>query len=500
MKISTLFLTTLIALSLSGCGQKEENQSAEHGHESAEHGHEAEAAPRGPHGGRLFEQDGFGLEVTIFETGTEPQLRLYVTQNDKPVDPATAQVTVVLERLGATQTIKFSPKDDYLLGDAVIHEPHSFAVKITAVHAQKSYQFVYEQLEGRVQLSAEQQKAAGLEILKAGPAAISAAVELQGEIRVAPNSETVVLAPFAGVVTSAPASLGQAVTAGTVLATLESRELADLKRTYLEARERAKLADSNFQREAMLWKEKITTEQDYLGAKSQKAEADINVASQRAALLSFGLNEADLKALSLEQPGNLARFVLRAPRSGRITARELSPGQRITQDTALFTIADLDNLTAQLAATPAQLQGLKPGQEVEITLVSGSADHKTTGRGKVQVVSPQLNESNRSATVYVALENSTPWQTGQFVKARVLREKTTAAVTVSNEALQSFRDGTVVYARFGDQFEIRPVTLGRQDGKHSEILEGLAAGQEYVGKNSFLLKADLGKAEAEHDH
>lgn len=491
MKIPSTIMASLMAAMLAACSQSPEEQAGEHGHEAA-----AEEVARGPHRGRLFEQEGLGLEVTIFEDGVEPEFRVYPTLNDKPLDPKTVKLTITLERLGATQTIRFAPKADYLLGDQVVYEPHSFSVKLAATYQQKNYAFNYDQIEWRVELSPEQVKSAGLEILKAEPARLGDEVELQGEIRVAPNSEAVVLAPVAGIVVSAPVSLGQSVNAGEVLATLESRELADLKRSYLEARERARLAESTFQREAMLWKEKITAEQDYLAAKSAKVEADINLASNRAALLSFGLSEGDLKSLSLDQPGNLARLDLRAPRSGRVTARGLAPGQRVTPETALFTLADLDRLVAVLSATPAQLEGLKAGQLASVAQVNGSA----SGSGRVQVVSPQLSESSRSAAIYIALDKAGPWRPGQFVKARITRSETSAAVTVSNDALQSFRDWTVVYAKYGNQFEVRPVTVGRRSRQRAEILEGLLAGQEYVAKNSFLLKADIGKSEAEHDH
>lgn len=496
MKIYSTLLATMLVVGLAGCNPKAEEHAGEHGHEAAEHGHEAEEQPRGPHRGKLFEQDGFGIEVTIFEDGVEPEFRIYPTLNDKPLDPKNVQLSITLERLGATQIIRFTPKGDYLLGDQVLYEPHSFNVKMAASYGQKNYAFGYEQIEGRVELNPEQVKASGLEILKSAPADIGDEVELQGEIQIAPNSETVVLSPVAGAVISAPVSLGQTVKAGDVLATLESRELADLKRSYLEARERAKLAESSYQREAMLWKEKITAEQDYLAAKSAKTEAEINLASSRAILLSYGVSADEIKALSLEQPGNLARLVLRAPRSGSITARNLAPGQRVTPDSSLFTIADLNNLVAVLSATPAQMEGIKAGQVAGISQVNGTA----ASQGRVQLVSPQLNENSRAAAIYVALDNAGNWKPGQFVNARLTRAKASAAVTVSTAALQSYRDWTVVYAKYGDHFEVRPVTVGRRDSQRAEIVEGLAAGQDYVGKNSFLLKADLGKSEAEHDH
>lgn len=489
MKKTCLLLPLLLAsaLMLAACERKTEAETAQDG---------AAETLRGPHKGRLFVKDGFALEVTIFEDGVEPEFRVYPTLKGKPLDPKTVALTLTLTRLGAIQTVHFSPKSDYLLGDQVVYEPHSFAVALAATYQQKSYPFSYEQIEWRVRLSAEQTAAAGMEILKAGPARLGDEVELQGEVRVAPNGETVVLAPVAAVVVSAPVALGQAVRQGEVLAVLESRELADLKRAYLEARERAALAESTFQREAQLWKEKITPEQDYLAAKSAKAEAAINLASSRAGLMAFGVSDADLRGLSLAQPGNLSRLVLRAPRSGRITARELAPGQRVTPDSALFTIADLDSLVAVLSATSSQLEGIKPGQPASIVLVNG----ERRGSGKVTIVSPQFSETNRAAAIYVALDKAAQWRPGQFVKARITRAQKKAAVVVSNEALQSFRDWTVVFAKYGDDFEVRPVTVGARDSQRSEILEGLSAGQEYVGKNSFLLKADIGKSEAAHDH
>lgn len=489
----------LASLLLTACGQNKEDTVTAH-----EPATVAQEIARGPHKGRLFEKEGLGLEVTIFEDGVAPEFRVYPTLDGKAADPKTVRLTMTLERLGATQTINFSPQNAYLRGDQEVYEPHSFSVKLAARYEEKNYEFAYEQIEWRVELKPEQVRAASMEVLKSGPALLADAVELQGEIRVAPNSETVVLAPVAAVVVSAPAALGQVVKAGDILATLESRELADFKRSYLEARERMRLAESTFQREAMLWKEKITAEQDYLAAKSAKAEADINLASSRAGLMAFGITDAELRALSLEQPGNLARLVLRAPRSGRVTVREISPGQRVTPDTALFTIADLGKLVAVLSATPAQMQGIKPGQFATVMPVNDAAGETSEGRGQVQIVSPQLNENSRAAAIYVALDSAEKqapqWAPGQFVKARITRSSRSAAITVSNEALQSFRDWTVVYAKYGNQFEVRPVTLGRRDAERTEILEGLAAGQEYVGKNSFLLKADIGKSEAAHDH
>ncbi|MEL0027617.1 MAG: efflux RND transporter periplasmic adaptor subunit [Perlucidibaca sp.] len=347
-------------------------------------------------------------------------------------------------------------------------------------------------------LTATQLEASGIELLTAGPAQISDSIELPGEIRVATNSESVVLSPVPALVISAPALLGQDVRQGDLLATLESRELADLQRSYLEARARARLAASAYAREASLWQERITPEQDYLTARSARAEADIAVAAGRAALLSYGISAKDLDMLSLEHPGNLARLTLRAPRGGRITARDLSPGQRVLPDQPLFTIADLTRLSAVVAASNGQLAGLANGQTARVT--SASAGDTASGSGRLIAISPRLDADSRSAEVHIALAPGNNWRPGQFIKAGITRARTQVPVAVSSEALQTVDDKTVVFVLEAGRLVATPVGTGRQGDGQVEITSGLEAGRRYAARNSFVLKSELGKHAADHAH
>ena len=96
----------------------------EHGHEAhAEAGDhtdekhsetEAAAPKKGPHGGRLFAEGDYGLELTIFETGAPPQFRIYTYRDGKPIDPAQSKVVVTVERLGRKpQPFTFTKEADY---------------------------------------------------------------------------------------------------------------------------------------------------------------------------------------------------------------------------------------------------------------------------------------------------------------------------------------------------------------------------------------------------
>jgi cobalt-zinc-cadmium efflux system membrane fusion protein len=153
-------------------------------HDAHEHSAQAQEITKGPHGGKLFTQDGYGVEVTIFEQNVPPEFRVYTYQDGKALDPDTSVISIDLERLGGkSQLINFTKENDYLKGDAVVEEPHSFNVKITAKHNNKTHQFSYDQVESRVKMTDKQLTLNSIEVLTAGPANIKSVLQLQGEIK-----------------------------------------------------------------------------------------------------------------------------------------------------------------------------------------------------------------------------------------------------------------------------------------------------------------------------
>jgi cobalt-zinc-cadmium efflux system membrane fusion protein len=87
-----------------------------------------------------------------------------------------------------------------------------------------------------------------------------------------------------------------------------------------------------------------------------------------------------------------------------------------------------------------------------------------------------------------------------FITGDIVASENEVPVAVNRSAIQRYRDWDVVFVRVGDTYEVRPITVGRTDGEWVEIVRGLAAGEEYVLGNSFLIKADILKAGASHDH
>ena len=78
--------------------------------------------------------------------------------------------------------------------------------------------------------------------------------------------------------------------------------------------------------------------------------------------------------------------------------------------------------------------------------------------------------------------------------------ETQVPLAVKESGLQRFRDFTVVFAQVGDTYEVRMLELGKRDGQLVEVLGGLKPGTRYVSEQSYLIRADIEKSGASHDH
>ena len=141
------------------------------------------------------------------------------------------------------------------------------------------------------------------------------------------------------------------------------------------------------------------------------------------------------------------------------------------------------------------LAQIMEGQSVTIA----AGDKRSTGT--IVFLSPILNPETRSARVIAAVENKDmTWRPGSFVTAEVMAEEQPVALRVPRSALQTIGGEQVVFVRAPEGFEKREVVLGKGDGEAVEVVFGLDPGETIAVTNSFVLKAELGTAEAEHVH
>jgi cobalt-zinc-cadmium efflux system membrane fusion protein len=178
----------------------------------------------GPHGGKLLRGEGFEIEVTIFETDVPPEFRLFGYRNGQPIPPTELKLALELHRLDKKDSFTFQPRENYLIGDGVVKEPHSFDVVVRAEHSGKKAEWTYESYEGRATIAPEYAKAAGVQVAQAGPVTIEETIRLHGVIAADTNRVARVGARFPGIVKAVNKQLGDSLAAGEVLAVVESNE------------------------------------------------------------------------------------------------------------------------------------------------------------------------------------------------------------------------------------------------------------------------------------
>ncbi len=413
---SLIFPTCLLlaVLSATGCGEGPAASSeSEHG-EAAVSDYE-----RGPHRGRMLRDGDFAVEMTIFEDGVPPEFHVYAYEKDRPLPPSQVQLAVELTRLGPkVDRFRFAPKDDFLLGDGVVTEPHSFDVKVTAVRNGKTSEWTYQSYEGRTTIGQEQADAAGVKVEPVGTASIDEIVSLTGRVELQPEGRAEVRAWYPGRIVTMRRTIGEKVTKGEILASITSSE-------------------------------------------------------------------------------SLQTYAIPAPISGVIMERNASVGD-VAGSAPLFVIADPRQLHAEFFIYPRDAERLRAGQPVTVRSIGGQHVY----RGEIEVILPTSDMLTQTVIAHVHLPNpdGVTWRPGQAVEGEVVVASEEVPLAVRTRGLQRFRDFTVVYARVGETYEVRMLELGRQSPDWTEVLGGVEPGEIYVSDNAFLIRADVEKSGASHDH
>lgn len=385
---------------------------------SSAHGEASVATEaKGPNGGRLLTSGDFELELAIFERGVPPEFHAWVTKGETIIAPADVSLQVKLGRLGGRgDQIAFTPKGDFLIGDTVIYEPHSFEVSIEVVHAGETHRWNYENFEGRTRIAADVAESLGVETAIAEGAVLVDTLNVYGRIRSNPERVREVRARFEGVVRAVHAKIGATVSKGDKLFTVESDQ-------------------------------------------------------------------------------SLNAYSIAAPIGGVITQRDANPGEH-TSGRLLITITDNSSVWAELSVFPGDRAKVRVGSPV--TIAASAGGERVIGAISAVEV---LARADQTVVARATLDNPEgQLLPGTFVTAAITVGEHAVPLAVRREGLQAFRDFTVVYAQVGEEYEVRMLELGRQSGDWAEVLGGLEPGTRYVVASSYVIKADIEKSGASHDH
>lgn len=200
---------------------------------------------------------------------------------------------------------------------------------------------------------------------------------------------------------------------------------------------------------------------------------------------------------TIESNLSLSTYSVTAPISGVIVERNASVGGLASEGTPLFEIADLSQLWVDLHIFGADAQHIQPGVPVTVTRMSDGETLLTT----LERVLPGMATASQSTVARATIDNTdSQWRPGTAVKARITVAQEPVDLMVPLTALQSMDGQEAVFVREGETYLTRHVELGARDATQVQILSGLSEGEEVVVAESYLIKADIGKEGAAHDH
>jgi cobalt-zinc-cadmium efflux system membrane fusion protein len=197
----------------------------------------------------------------------------------------------------------------------------------------------------------------------------------------------------------------------------------------------------------------------------------------------------------VEGNDSMRTYPIAAPLDGVVIVRNTSIGD-VTEAGALFELADPSQVWIDLRAIGSDAENLAPGQIVRIRSATGN----TTAEAKIESLLPVAGVG-QSVIARVSVPNPQGrWRPGMTVSAEVTVGSRDVPLAVKESGLQRFRDFTVVFAQIDETYEVRMLDLGARDGEYVEVLGGLKPGTQYVTEQSFLIRADIEKSGASHDH
>jgi len=349
---------------------------------------------------------------------------------------------------------------------------------------------------GHVKMTAEVQKENGVVTAPAKKQRLGGVISATGKVEANADRIAHVSPRISGKIVAVRASLGDGVSAGQALATLDSVELGEALNRYHQSKTKLALAQSNMERIKNLVEKKIAARKDILQAETDFKIAQTEVHTDEERLSLYGVSISALKGNGHKKP----LLPVRSPIGGIITEKHAIVGELSDPSKSLYTVADLSSVWVLVDIHEKDLAKVRKGQAAIVT-VGAFPDLKLKGR--ITYIADLVDEATR--TVKARIEVANP---GRKLKPEMFATVELAlpadappVVAVPEDALQDLDGKKVVFVAENEtEFAARQVQAGRAAGGMIEIVSGLKEGERYAIKGAFILKSEVKKGELVDEH
>jgi cobalt-zinc-cadmium efflux system membrane fusion protein len=338
--------------------------------------------------------------------------------------------------------------------------------------------------------------------------------------RVAFNGEAMahVGSVVSGRVVEIKVRVGDKIKKDDVLLVVESPELGKAQSDFLQRKTEKEIAESAveptkdaYQRAKQLFDES----QGIAFSEVQRREVEYraavgNAASTKAAMLAAEnglhlLNVTQEQIKTLTETGEIhPRFEIRAPIDGQVIEREVTLGELVSPDKEkLLVVADTSTYWVLADVPEMRLADVIVGSKAEVQLAALPGERIA---GEVSLISAEVDPNTRSARLRIVVENrDNQLRPGMFARSLIQAGKTDAPpiLAIPEESVQTVEGGPSVFVLVEGEpntFARRSVVVGRAVNGYVPVISGLKDGEQLVIAGTFILKAELGKSEAAHEH
>lgn len=333
-------------------------------------------------------------------------------------------------------------------------------------------------------LSANQKQTLGIITAPLPPKQQGELSGMPAQVVIPGNQLFTISTPLAAMVEQMLVGVGDSVTKGQLLATLQSPALAEAQRGLLQASTQSQLAKDNLARDEKLWQDGIISESRYRATQSQYREASAALAERKQMLKLSGMSD---NAVSQLQSGSNLNSLLSvaSPIDGVILEKNASAGQRLDAAVSLFKVAKLDPLALEIQAPLASTRGLKVGAAVSVPAYGAT--------GKLTAIGRSLSGGNQTILLRALINQGTEsLRPGQFVEASInTNANSTTQWSVPNSALARINGKALIFVETVKGFRGETVSV-LHEGAENSLISGKFNGDEKIAVQGVsALKAQM---------
>ena len=329
---------------------------------------------------------------------------------------------------------------------------------------------------------------------------INEEIELNGVLAAIQEKVAKVGPVISGRISEVLVKRGDYVKEGQPLAKMVSVEIGQAVAEYYKSIAEMELAETNYKRYKNLQSRNIGAKKDLLAAEAEFRIAETTLNSAEKVLHALGFNESDVEKIRKTHMVNVELFI-RAPISGVVTEKDAMIGQRVGDDSNLFTIMDISQLNVDVQVFEKDIHKIAVGQ---ITNVIVNAFPGSSFEGKITYIGSTVDPDTRTMLVRTRIKNSdSKLKVGMFATVKINTGKTEPVACLPAKSILEEKGKHYVFKKHNNGFQMVSIQAGRRCNGRVEVKSGVALSDEIVLKGNYslysMLKQKSGAGQA-HTH